>query len=108
MQSTNLIFGGIGNNAINQDLNASFFLPSQWDSFCSALMSDGYDMQNIIQLVVEGCQWAVEARLEASKIVSKNGLVFQEAFNMGFVLIDYRLKSIHSREKHVKLCIHME
>jgi len=71
-------------------------------------MSDGYDVPNIIQLVVEGCQWAVEARLEASKIVSKNGLVFQEAFNMGLVLVDYRLKLIHSREKQVKLCINMD
>jgi len=42
MRSTNLIFGGIENNAVNQYLNAGFLLWSQWNSFCSALVRAEY------------------------------------------------------------------
>ena len=71
-------------------------------------MSNGYDVQNIIQLGVEGCRWAVEAHLEASEIVLKNRLVFQEGYNMSFVLLDYKLKFIHIRDKQIKLCINID
>ena len=84
MQSTNSIFDGIENNVINQDLNAGFFLQSPWNGFCNALMSDYYDVQNMAQLLVEGCQWVMEARLEFSRIVLMATLVFPRGIQYEF------------------------